>query len=222
MQTEEIAFADKSGVGVHEKVLEIAEPYLDGARILVAGAGQGSLEHKLITRGVPPKMIEAVDCAPEQYKLDSVEVHRCDLNGPIPFEPEKFDIVFATEVIEHLTDPHNLIDESWRILAPGGMLFLTTPNVHSLMQKIRFLFSDKLAYFHECDYQGSGHIHPIFDWLLERMTRDKFHLVKYTSQTFHLRFVPKLPAIRVPYRHRLFAVNNIYAFRKVGPSEATA
>lgn len=217
MECEELTFADKSGIGVHEKVLEIAKPYLDGSQILVTGAGQGSLEYKLIARGVPAENIRAVDCAPEQYKLDSVEVSYCDLNGSVPFEPETFHIVFATEVIEHLNDPHNLIDEAWRVLAPGGMLFLTTPNVHSLMQKIRFLFSDKLAYFHECDYQGSGHIHPIFDWWLERMTRGKFRLVKYTSQTFHLRFAPKIPAIRIPYRHRLFAVNNIYAFRKMEP-----
>jgi len=215
MECEKLEFADKSGTGVHEKVLEIAEPYLDSSRILVAGTGQGSLEYKLMERGVPAENIKAVDSHPEMFKLESVEVKYCDLNGPLPFEPGTFDIVFATEVIEHLYDPHNLIEESHRVLAPDGMLFLTTPNVHSLMQKVRFLFSDKLAYFHECDYQGSGHIHPIFDWLLERMTRDKFKLVKYTSQTFHLRFLPRLPAIRVPYRHRLFAVNNIYAFHKL-------
>jgi SAM-dependent methyltransferase len=156
-----------------------------------------------------------VDCDPSQYKLKTVNVQYCDLNGSLPFDPQTFSICFATEVIEHLYNPQNLIDEVWRILKPGGMLFLTTPNVHSLMQKVRFLFSDGFGWFHESDYIGSGHIHPIFDWLLERMVRNKFVLIRYTSQTFHLRVIPKLPAIPIPYEHRFFAVNNIYAYRKL-------
>jgi len=186
MEIENVEFEDKAGEGVHEKVIEIALPYLDKSNILVAGAGQGSLEYKLLKKGVLAENIKAVDYNPSQYKLKSVNIQYCDLGGSLPFEPQTFDVCFATEVIEHLNNPQNLITEVWRILKPGGMLFLTTPNVHSLMQKIRFLFSDKFGWFHESDYLRSGHIHPIFDWLLERMVRGKFVLVKYTSQAFYL------------------------------------
>jgi len=216
MQEDDIQFANMSGDddGVHLKTLEIAKPYLKDAKILIAGAGQGSLDYKLLQNGVSPENIESVDYNPEQYKVKLVHNQFCDLNGPIPFEDNSFDVVFSTEVIEHLYNPHNLVNEAWRVLKPGGMFFITTPNVHSIMQKLRFLFSDKIGWFIEADYEGSGHIHPIFDFLMERMTRKKFDLVKYTSQTFHLRLIPYIPAIPMPFESKLFAVNNIYAYKK--------
>ncbi len=38
-----------------------------------------------------------------------------------------FDFVVCTEVLEHTLHPFSAIEEIWRILRTGGMLFLTTP-----------------------------------------------------------------------------------------------
>ncbi len=215
MIDENLEFAEMSPRGLHEKVLEIAKPYLPGSKILIAGAGQGSLEQSLLKNGVHAKDIQSVDLNPDQFKLADVAIRFCDLDGPLPFEDEVFDICFATEVIEHLHNPHNLIDEAYRVLKPDCFLFLTTPNVHSFTQKIRFLLTDKFRWFQEADYHCPGHICPIFDWFIERMVRNKFELIRYTSQTFQLQIVPYLFAIRVPFEHRFFATNNIYAYRKI-------
>jgi ubiquinone/menaquinone biosynthesis C-methylase UbiE len=48
--------------------------------------------------------------------------------GTLPFATGSFDLVFITEVIEHLKDPKHLLDEVYRILTPQGRLILTTPN----------------------------------------------------------------------------------------------
>lgn len=211
---QEPQFADMSGVGVHEKVIQVANPYLGANAILVAGAGQGSLEYKLLRHGVEHQRIAAIDYNPAQHKLSEINVTFCDLNGRVPFDDGSFDLVLCTEVIEHLNNPQNLIDELHRVTKSGGHLVLTTPNVHSVMQKLRYLFSDQFGWFFERDFLGSGHIHPIFDWLLKRMIRDKWQIKTYTSQSFHLRLIPYLPAIPMPFHSRFFAQNNIYLLEK--------
>ncbi len=51
------------------------------------------------------------------------------VNGDVlPFEINKFDIVTAFQLIEHLPDPVPFLVDVWRVLRPGGRLLLTTPN----------------------------------------------------------------------------------------------
>lgn len=42
-------------------------------------------------------------------------------------ESERFDFVVCTEVLEHTLNPFGAMAEIYRLLRPGGLLFLTTP-----------------------------------------------------------------------------------------------
>jgi len=57
----------------------------------------------------------------------------------LPFKDETFDLVTATEVIEHLPDHNRFLGEVHRVLKPNGFLFLSTPNqlqISALIMKI--------------------------------------------------------------------------------------
>lgn len=45
----------------------------------------------------------------------------------LPFAADKFDCIFSSEVLEHLSDPFRFAHEVTRVLKPGGMVLLTVP-----------------------------------------------------------------------------------------------
>ena len=53
------------------------------------------------------------------------------------FPDEVFQIVIAKHVVEHLSDPESAITEISRVLAPGGLLLLATPNVDSIARSVK-------------------------------------------------------------------------------------
>src|SRR5205807_3492875 len=50
------------------------------------------------------------------------------IDGPLPLRDGEFDVVFSSEVIEHVADTARWLSEVRRVLAPGGRLLLTTPS----------------------------------------------------------------------------------------------
>jgi ubiquinone/menaquinone biosynthesis C-methylase UbiE len=64
-----------------------------------------------------------------------VEVHAGTLES-MQFPDASFDVVTMWEVIEHLPDPRVTLAEVRRILRPGGMLVLSTPDAGSLAARL--------------------------------------------------------------------------------------
>ena len=61
---------------------------------------------------------------------------RCDLSkAPLPLDDGGFDIVYCSEVLEHLPEPEKLLAEIVRILKPRGYFLMTTPNEPNLFQR---------------------------------------------------------------------------------------
>jgi len=51
-----------------------------------------------------------------------------DLNYPLPFRSESFDLVLARAVLEHILRPYDLLLEVRRVLRRGGKLRVVVPN----------------------------------------------------------------------------------------------
>jgi 2-polyprenyl-3-methyl-5-hydroxy-6-metoxy-1,4-benzoquinol methylase/uncharacterized protein YbaR (Trm112 family) len=63
--------------------------------------------------------------------IDNVRLVCCAAEQP-PFEPDSFDVVAASDVIEHVSSPDDFVAGCRDMLCPGGMLFVATPNRFSL------------------------------------------------------------------------------------------
>jgi len=61
-------------------------------------------------------------------------------NFKMPFEAESFDVVIMCEVLEHLNfNPLPLLKEINRILAPGGIFYLSLPNYANIRNRVKVL-----------------------------------------------------------------------------------
>lgn len=57
---------------------------------------------------------------------DKFNYVRCDALN-LPFKPNSFECIIASEVIEHTLEPNRFIKELFALLKPGGTLIITTP-----------------------------------------------------------------------------------------------
>lgn len=67
----------------------------------------------------------------------------CRLKQLIPLPAQFFDAVFANQVIEHLTDLDNFVQEVHRVLKPGGYAVLCTENHSSWNNIFALLIGDQ-------------------------------------------------------------------------------
>lgn len=105
--------------------------------ILDAGAGNGGFVHYLKSRGY--KNVLGVDISEERVteakKLGIKEVEEGDLFKFLPERKNKFDLVFARDVLEHFPKENlpELLEEVLGSLKEGGIFVIQTVNAENLL-----------------------------------------------------------------------------------------
>jgi 2-polyprenyl-3-methyl-5-hydroxy-6-metoxy-1,4-benzoquinol methylase len=101
-----------------------------GDRVLDLGCGAGDLAAEMARAGAQVTAADvttnALDRAVRRHP--ELKVRLIAIDGPLPFEDGAFDVVWSSEVIEHVGDTARWMSEVRRLLAPGGRLLLTTPS----------------------------------------------------------------------------------------------
>ena len=109
-----------------------------GAAVLDAPCGDGSLTAALAGHGLVASGADVDERAAARL---GAAFRAVDLNGALPWPDASFQAVVSTEGIEHLENRFAFLREVARVLAPGGTLVLTTPNITSLRSRVRFAAS---------------------------------------------------------------------------------
>jgi len=109
---------------------------LAGARVLEIGCGSGDFAAWLAEGGADAVTGQdlssvAIADANGRFQLDNLTFAVGDIEN-IAYPAESFDLVVSCETIEHVLSPPKAISELARVLRPGGVLLLTTPNYMSI------------------------------------------------------------------------------------------
>jgi SAM-dependent methyltransferase len=108
------------------------------AKVLDAPCGAGALTLALTEAGLDAWGVDLTDEAEAALGDHFV---RANLSETLPWPASSFDAIFSTEGIEHLENRFAFLREAHRVLKPGGILLLTTPNIAALRSRVRFFFS---------------------------------------------------------------------------------
>jgi SAM-dependent methyltransferase len=100
-------------------------------RVLEIGCGTGQLGRLLKARGHHVTGVELIAGAADEARCWLDEVVIADVEAGLPFAPGDFDCVVCADVLEHLVDPWRVLREAAGLLAPGGCVVASVPNVQN-------------------------------------------------------------------------------------------
>ncbi len=151
--------------GSHAAVLGMVA---DGATVLDLGCAGGSLARELSARGcrvvgVEADVAGAAHAAEHLARLVACDLDTADLAAAL--DGERFHVVVAADVLEHLRDPARVLQQLVPLLAPGGSVVASIPNVAHGSVRLALLSGD----------------FPYGDWGL----LDRTHLRFYTAEGVH-------------------------------------
>jgi SAM-dependent methyltransferase len=114
---------------------------LDGKSVADVGCGVGYLLSEIQNCFKPSSLsgydfsAQAIEYSRRKFPDSSFDIH--DIYDTLP---GTFEVIFCTEVLEHLEFPHKALAHLVAALSPGGMLILTVPNgrVDNLTEHINF------------------------------------------------------------------------------------
>lgn len=193
---------------IHQRLLSayyLAKPYIKGD-LLELGCGEGRGVELLAPLAktyigidkIKPVIDDLKNKFPDFVFMDGVF-------PPFPFESNSFDSIVTFQVIEHVKDDHSFIEEIHRVLKPGGVALITTPNIKMTLSRNpwheREYTADQLTalckkYFDHVEMKGIAGNEKVLEYH-ERNRQSVQRIMRF--DIFDLQH--KLPAsiLRIPY-----------------------
>ncbi len=110
-----------------------------GARILDLGCGDGCFLAQFSDLDLHGFDLSVNQLKKAQVRLPKAHFTQGSLAQPFPFENNYFDAIYCGEVLEHLVNTDHFVKEAYRVLKPGGVLTMTTPNLFAWYNRLFML-----------------------------------------------------------------------------------
>jgi SAM-dependent methyltransferase len=100
-----------------------------GERVLDLGCGAGRFVAALRDAGADAVGVEIAEAALERARrnVPGADLRLLEPDGSVPLPHGSVDLVWCSEVLEHVADPAHLLLEARRVLKPSGRLLVTVP-----------------------------------------------------------------------------------------------
>ena len=128
-----------------DRIKQVTASYFNGnfGAVLDIGASSGVFLEEAEKQGWQAYGVEPSTAGTEALVQKGLQAKQAFAEN-LPFEDNHFDWVHSNHVFEHLADPLAAAKEAYRVLKPGGLVFIEVPNQfdniqffrHSLMGKI--------------------------------------------------------------------------------------
>jgi 2-polyprenyl-3-methyl-5-hydroxy-6-metoxy-1,4-benzoquinol methylase len=177
-QSEYHGIQEMAAYSLHPDIFEMMKPFLEkNMKVLDFGSGQGAFSQRLFDAGMT---VDACDLDTDQIRADVRRKLHLDLNIEIDMSlfPEKYDLLTAIEIIEHLHDPWKYLSDCRSLLKDDGILVLSTPNISNFVSRLRMLMRGSLWAFEVPDLKH-GHITPLSFIQIENLCKSlNFEILK--------------------------------------------
>lgn len=117
----------------YHEILDTFEPYRKTNKLIDVGCGIGYFLEEAKKRGWEVYGTEYTEEAIEICSNIGISMQKGVLT-PSKYDLESFDIITSFEVIEHINNPREELNNFYKLLRKGGLVYLTTPNFNSILR----------------------------------------------------------------------------------------
>ncbi len=118
-----------------DEIVAAFRPYRRNNRLLDVGCGAGSFMLAAARDNWQVYGTEISQTAAEHVRKQGFDVFCGELENA-NYPDEYFDVIIASEVLEHVLDPGELLGSIARVLRPGGLFWATTPHARGISARI--------------------------------------------------------------------------------------